>query len=52
MFCEFKKHLDVLIMQTTMSRPVTSLISGGNPMQSCSDTCNQCADECRKMANM
>ena len=39
-------------MQATMNMPVTSLISGGNPMQSCIDSCTKCAQICEECFNL
>ena len=39
-------------MGTTMTNPVDSLISGGNPMQSCIDVCSKCAQICQECLNL
>ncbi|EKQ51882.1 MULTISPECIES: four-helix bundle copper-binding protein [unclassified Clostridium] len=39
-------------MQSTMIRQVDSLILGGNPMQSCIDSCTKCLQICQECLNL
>jgi hypothetical protein len=39
-------------MQTTMTRSIKSLISEGNPMQSCIDMCAKCVQICQECINL
>lgn len=39
-------------MEANMTSPVNSLISQGNPMQSCIDACSKCVQICQECLNM